>query len=209
MSLARVQNPLRPLLIRRLGDAGGPRGDDVEAELDNIIAFIKQGVRCIHRDTSTVGNVGGGLDTLHTFSLPAGTLATNGDYIRTIYSGTIANNDNDKNIVTEFDTSILHSYGNFDFDGAPGNDVWSIAQEIMRVSATQVRTTSRVMIANIIADGTGAFVNTNGGHIGRNGTFTVANLDSNAITVRVRAESAGAASNDIVQNFSIIELSQQ
>jgi hypothetical protein len=40
MSLTRVHDPLSLALVRRLGDAGGPRADQIAAELDSIIAGV-------------------------------------------------------------------------------------------------------------------------------------------------------------------------
>src|SRR5262245_47848991 len=95
MSLARIYSGvtgLGQLIISKIGDVGGPPASRVSEELDNIIAWAKNAPRCIQRDTSTVGNVGAGLDTLHTFSLPAGSLATNGDYLQVEYAGAAAGN---------------------------------------------------------------------------------------------------------------------
>jgi hypothetical protein len=63
-------------------------------------------------EIATVGNVGAGEDTLSTYSLDAGKLATNGEAIKGIFWGQTANNANSKDLQiriddTAVDTSIL------------------------------------------------------------------------------------------------------
>ena len=59
-------------------------------------------------ETTQVGNVGSGEDVLYTYTLPADTLNTNGEFIRGRISGIVANNANLKSIVLTFGaTDIL------------------------------------------------------------------------------------------------------
>src|SRR5262245_47670748 len=103
MGLARTTSILSEYIIRTLGDCGGTVRRDVESELNNIIAWAKDSPRRIKLDISTPGNVGTGLDLLHTFSLDTpNRLLTNEDYLRVRYSGTFATNDNDKRIKNSF-----------------------------------------------------------------------------------------------------------
>src|SRR5262245_28344898 len=103
MSLVRQHNPLGNVIIRNIGDAGGPRSDWVADEINNLIAWAKDAPRVIHRNTATTGTVGTGLDNLHSFSLPAGSLASDGDFVEFIYGGILATNDNQKRIVLKLD----------------------------------------------------------------------------------------------------------
>lgn len=216
-SLARLHEDLGQVLVRRLGDAGGPRMDRVSAEFDSIIEYVNEladsidaistsAIFCIHRDTSAVGNVGGGLDTLHSFSLDTPhRLTTNGDYVRVRYGGTYANTEDDKQLRVSFDGQLAVSFGAvIDLE----NGEWYVDLTYTRVSATSVRVTGfdnhvqfRMADGAIVASPSGSF------HAVRNATLTVSNLDSNAVTLLVQGE--GTNDNDVVQNFSIIELQQQ
>ena len=210
MSLARVVTTLGQVIIRKLGDTGGPRTDQVGAELDNLIAWAKLSPRCIRRDTSAVGNVGLGLDVLHTFSLPANSLQTDGDYLKVIYGGTFAANDNDKRVRAAFGGTDYETTGaTLDIDGAIG---WRISAVIIRLSSTSVRVNS-VLSFNTLFGDSAAAMNTfgaSGGTFVRSNDITgLANLNSNATTMEGKGETAVNVNNDVIQNLSIIELVQQ
>jgi hypothetical protein len=159
----------------------------------------------LEANTTATGNVGVGLDVLHSFSLAANSLATNLDSLRIIYSGTFAVNDNDKRIQIEIDGQALFNSGLFDLDGGE----WKITVDIIRVSATSVRASLGVLVGQATVVGGATAVGAGNGAVltGRNITVTVANLTSNAVVVRVLAEAA--ADNDVVQNFSLIDLVQR
>lgn len=207
MSLARIYSGVTGLgqtIIRKLTDVGGPPASRVSEELDNIIAWAKDAPRCIHRNITGTGNVGTGLDSLHSFSLPANSLATNGDWVRFTYSGAFATNDNDKRIRVSIDNQTLEDPGLFDFDAG----LWRVTGEYVRTTATTVRgiclTTfgeALVMDEGVVA-GTPDII-----YVVRDTSLTVANLNSNAVTMLVQAE--GTANDDIVQTISVIELCQQ
>lgn len=198
------------LIIRQLGDTGGPPSDRVSQELDNIIAWAKDAPRNIKRDFSTVNSAGVGPDVLHTFTLPAGSLATNGDYLNVWYAGAFAANDRDKFVQAQFDGTSYEAGGVLDIDGATG---WIIDVRIARISATSVLVSHNITMNALFADSTNA-VNTfglSGLSFTRNsGAFAVANLNSTGVVMRVRSVvAAGAAAADVFQNMSIIELCQQ
>lgn len=206
MSLARVFTTLSSTFIRKLGEAGGPRADQVGAELDNIIAWAKDAPRCIHRNTATIGNVGTGLDSLHSFSLPANSLATNGDYLDIWYGGLLAANDNDKRIVASIDAQNYEDPGAvLDQDGG----AWTLDVRIIRLSATSVRVSSMLNVAQTYIISGPTIQNETSYRVARNADKTVANLNSNAVTLLVQGETAVASNNDVVQNLSIIKLCQQ
>lgn len=158
--------------------------------------------RSIEVSTTTVGNVGTGLDNLHSFSLLAGSLANNGDYLRIRYGGAFATNDNDKRIRISFDGQTAHDPGLFDQDS--GTWVYDIVYT--RVSATTVRASALILWNFINRDGAGT--------VAGNGLFsapavllTVADLNVNPVTLLVQAE--GTSNDDITQNLSIVELVQR
>jgi len=209
MSLARIHNPLGNTIIRQLGDAGGPRSDWVTDEINNLIAWAKDAPRRIHFNTSIVGNVGAGLDVLHTFSLDTpNRLLTDGDELIVWYGGNTTANDTDKRVNAFFGGTAYEAAPTTDFDLGIG---WTIAARIIRLSSSSVRVNHTYMHNAILADSTASpsNVNTSGG-----GTFLVSRSTditgltlNGAITMEVKGE--GAADNDVKQNFSSIWLIQQ
>jgi hypothetical protein len=155
--------------------------------------------RNINIDVSTVGNVLGGLDTLHNFSLLANRLANNNDYIKCKYGGTFAINDNDKRIRLSIDAQTSFDSGLKDIDFSQ----WWAEVIYTRLSATTVRANGYIAMGQIIVLSNGAIDVANSTYDYRAinvPSITVANLNSNAVNLTVQAE--GTASNDIVQNDS-------
>lgn len=173
----------------------------------NTVGFLRN----IEVNTTPVGNVGGGLDPLHSFSLPINSLRNNGDYVRGELGGFYGANDNDKRLQFLIDGNIYEDTGLHDVDGG-SNNLWHMELTVIRLSATSVRLASRLFEGFLEFDSAGVLVTVGGSgylHFGRNRpSITVANLNTNAITFLVQGESAGAATDDVVQNYSIYELVQ-
>lgn len=160
--------------------------------------------------TTTIGNAGAGLDPLHSFSLPAGSLATNGDYLHVRYGGFFnTGNANTKRVQVSADSQVAFNSGArvFDIGLARG---WRIELDYIRIADTALRVSGFAALGNALTSA-GAFD-------GGNSRFyyqalqptdlTVSDLDTNAITLLVEGESGGAADNDVVQTFSAFELTQ-
>ncbi|MGH9753445.1 MAG: hypothetical protein ACREA2_11735 [Blastocatellia bacterium] len=154
---------------------------------------------CIHRNTQVVGNVGAGLDNLHSFTLPAGSLANDGDYVSVSYGGEFATNANSKRVQVTFGGQVVSNNTQAQNSGA-----WSYIITYVRVSSTTVRATGQFTWH--FASVAGGFVNTLYGTVG-GGLLTVADLNSNGMVMLIQGE--GVADNDITQNLSVIELCQQ
>jgi hypothetical protein len=201
LSLVRLFPTLGQLIIRKLGDTGGPPSDRVSQELDNIITWAKLSPRCIHRNFATTNSAGAGPDVLHTFTVPAGTLVAN-DFLDVWYAGNTATNDNDKAVQAQFDSQTYENGGLFDYDVGVG---WAMTVRIGVIDLTHV-IVSHILVLNLAqAGGTvNTFSSGNAGAliISRNTPLTVANLSSNAVVMRVR--SLGVAAADVFQNTSII-----
>jgi hypothetical protein len=210
VGLARVYTNIGSLIIRKLGDTGGPSSLRVDEELNRIIAWAKDAKRCIHRDTTAVGNVGAGLDSLHSFSVVAATLATDGDYIDVFYRGFFAANDNNKRLVFSFGGTAFLDTGSTDVDGSASNFLWSGRVMIIRLTSTTVRATGMLWAQFFGTDSAAAPFTGGGGYSLVQGTgLTVSNLNSNANTLLVQGESLAGVTDDVVQNATIIELVQQ
>lgn len=162
-------------------------------------AHIRGIPKNIETNVTGVGNVGTGLDSLHSFTLPADSLAKDKDYLRVRYAGTFATNDNDKRIVISFGGQTVHDPGLFDQD--TGSWTYDIVY-VRRNSTTVIFSLLAVWFAAVINDGVPAALDSI--ILGLCGTLTVSNLNTNAITMLVQAE--GTANNDVVQEISVIDL---
>lgn len=151
-------------------------------------------------DLRTIGNVGAGVDTLHSFTIPAGTLAFDGDYLRIRYKGDFAANANTKRIQGVIGGNVYNNTGLYSISGAEW--VWDL--DVIRTSSTQVR------IPIIAVDGFGD--RTIAGVVGGNYLFfaagtlvTVTNLNTTNVVIEMQAESGAGATDDIIQRVSRIE----
>lgn len=160
---------------------------------------------CLENNTTATGNITTGLDSLHSYSLPANSLVANGDFVEVHYGGTFAVNDADKRIQITADSQVAFNSGLKDIDFG----VWRAEVTYTRVSATSLRASGFILMGQIIVSTNGAIDTANSSYDYRaiNATLTVANLTSNAITLLVQAE--GTNTDDIVQNESKVKLTQR
>src|SRR5262245_53741987 len=207
MSLVRQHDPLGNVIIRNTGDAGGPRSDWVADELNTIIAWAKNSPRRIGFNFASTGNVGTGLDSLHSFTQPLGSLATNGDELICKFGGFFANNDDDKRLVFNYDGNVILDTSLLDID----NFGWWCEMLVGRVTSTSVNIAITLNLGQVLTNSTPALVGTTpGSMIVRNSSgLAVANLNSNNVTILVQGESATATNNNVVQNYSTFYLAQQ
>lgn len=158
-------------------------------------------LRTLSRNITVVGNLGAGLDTLHSISIPANSLKTNGDYLRARLSGEFATNDNNKRVRVTFGGQAVLDTTQVDFDSGD----WSYEIVLTRLTSTTVRVS--VISASGAINFLSAVVSGSGAIGAGNSVITVADLAANALTLLVEAEAV--ADNDVTQNLSIVELSQQ
>lgn len=162
--------------------------------------------RTIEVNTTTVGNVGAGLDNLHSFVVPINSLQSNNDYLECEYFGSYAGNDTNKRIVWTVAGGIIEDTGLIDIDGQG----WALKAKIVRLSSTTIRIETELIGGVTATDSAGVNTVTTIGGTARIRNFTstaVADLTANTLTLTVQAE--GAANNDIVQDLSIISLCQR
>lgn len=84
-------------------------------------------------ETTSVGNVGTGEDVLYTYTLPADTLNTNGEFIRGRISGIVANNANVKTLKLKFGGTTFLTRGTTTPTIGQG---YTIDWEVIRTGAT-------------------------------------------------------------------------
>lgn len=161
-------------------------------------------------NTATTNSTGAGPDTLHSFSLPANSLANNGDYLEVEYSFIFAADDDNKGIGATFGGTEYARRGlaSTDLDGTVGG---VIRATIVRLSTTSVHVSS-VMVANVMfADSAGAFSGTGGnGGIAFGSSVAItglADLTANATTMT--GQGLGVNAGDVSQRLSVIKLVQR
>lgn len=97
----------------------------------------------LHTDTTSVGNVGAGEDTLITYSMNANTLSSNGNYLEILAWGTTAANANNKRIKLKIGTTTL-----LDTTAVAANNAsWFINARLIRTAASAEQS-----IASILSD---------------------------------------------------------
>jgi hypothetical protein len=138
----------------------------------------------MHVDSTPVGNVGSGNDDLITYSLPAGTLANDGDTLRCIFSGTFAANANTKTGTIYFGASNSLVISN----SSAGVLYWLAEMIVTRLSAT----TQLIHIRG----------NSNAGAL-YNQWISGAETLANAITIKVVG--SATSNDDIVQKGLTVE----
>lgn len=175
----------------------------VENKFNELIdtGFIKGYPKTILNSIAVLGNVGVGLDTIHTFSLSANSLENNGDYLEVIYGGATAANNNDKRIQISIDGTAIDNTGLIDLDGIG----WFAHIIYTRLTATTVRANTFFGFGYLQFDSAGAIGGgSSGRYMARSDEVTVLNLNSNAIILLVQAE--GVADNDITNTRALIRL---
>lgn len=164
--------------------------------------------RRINIDNSLVGNVGAGLDSLHSFTVPANTLAATNDEIAFEGGGPLANNANTKRIAFSFDGQITLDTGLRTITSAGASIGWKILGTVIRLTATTVRINVSIIMGFWGVDSANTPNGFAAGGVGQTKTFdlTVANLTTNPVIMLFQAE--GTANNDIQQNLSKQYLTQ-
>lgn len=138
----------------------------------------------LYVSTTQVGNVGTGDDTLHSYSLPANSLATNNQSISIKAFGSC---NSGKTIRVKFgSTTIVNLI-------SVGSGEWSAEAWVFRTGATTQKCFGRIMTSGA---GSGAY----DGHINY---ITASETLSGAVTIAITGE--GTSNNDVICQMSIIE----
>lgn len=143
-------------------------------------------------DTTATGNAGTGVDTLQTWTLPANTLANDGDAIRITMAGTYAGNAEDKVLTLNFGGTEVFSVG-----GNQNGYHWSVVTTIIRTSATTQKALTSYMQATTTQV------------IGSNSMAHYASLAitlSSAAIVLLTGESEAGTNNNVVKQIFQVEL---
>lgn len=145
-------------------------------------------------DTTTTGNVGGGEDTLITYTIPAGQLAVNGDRIKFDTWGSCAANANTKDIKVYFGSTVIYDTTALILNGVS----WRCHGTVIRTgAATQTATAEFTLSGTLLGALTTTTTTTSTPTETLTGTvvFKVTGTDSGGVPV----------DNSIVQNAMSLE----
>lgn len=140
----------------------------------------------IKTDTTTVGNITTGEDTLYTYSVPAATLAVDKDSIRGFVAGTFAANGNNKTIKVKFGAITILNTGAVAFNAGS----WRIDFFVIRTGATTQKCFGAFTSSNTTLDETATYI-------------VAAETLSGAVSLTVTGEAT--ATNDIVGEIFRVE----
>lgn len=97
---------------------------------------ITDTISILNSQFTSVGNVGTGDDTLHTFTVPGGTLATNGQTVTAYAAGTFAATANNKRLRVKWGATTIFDSGALAVTAASS---WVLEIRIMRTGAATQR----------------------------------------------------------------------
>jgi hypothetical protein len=140
----------------------------------------------INTDSTTVGNVGTGEDTLYTYSVLAATLSVNKDSIKGFVAGSFAANANNKNIRVKYGGTTIFATGAVAFNAGS----WRIDFFIVRTGATTQKCIAAFTSSNTTLDETCTY-------------STAGETLSGAVTLTVTGEAT--SNNDIVGEIFRLE----
>lgn len=176
-------------VVGNLKLVNGSQGDKkiLISDANGLTSFTSSFVKNLNTNTAQVGNVGAGQDDLMTYTLPANTLANNGDKLEFKMVFTFAANANLKEIGLWFGGSdFYHSSSENQNDGS-----LTIRGTIARISSTSQLTT----IEQVGSDG--SLFTTHSEYYP-----AAEDLTTNLV---VKATAIGVSNNDIVQILSTID----
>lgn len=139
-------------------------------------------------NTTTVGNVGTGEDDLRTYSVPAATLAVNGDHLAWEAAGTFAASANNKRIRAKFGATTMLDTGVLAITAAGD---WQANGLVIRTGAATQKCVA-------------VFTSTDAAMRTWTDYTTAAETLSGAVTLKLTGEAT--SNNDVVQELFIVRL---
>jgi hypothetical protein len=137
-------------------------------------------------NTTSVGNVGAGEDDLMTYSVPANSLSTNGDFLEFSCAGTFAANVNNKRIRVKFGATTIVDTTALAINGGS----WRCTGTIVRTGAATQKCSAVFTTDNALLVSTAKYV-------------TAAETLSGAVTFKCTGEAT--SNNDIVQEIQTVK----
>ena len=135
--------------------------------------------------TTAVGNVGGGEDNLMTYTLPANTLARNGDYVEVDMWMSMAANGNTKTAEPYFGAT----------KAGWGGDTWNNTSTRITYKVVRTSATTQLMFAQLHKLSAGS-VST--------AYQTPTETLTGAVTIKLTGQSGSSATDDIIQRLMVV-----
>ena len=148
---------------------------------------VSGAVSVLNTNATAVANVGTGEDNLITYSVPGGTLGTNGEYLHWTATGQFGASANTKRIRAYLGTTVLFDTSALAITVATD---WSLEGEILRVDGTNARSGARFTSSSATLAGFSQYAAP---------TETLAN----ALTLKLTGEAT--ANDDITQRALLVE----
>lgn len=166
----------------------------------NTVGFVRN----LDIDQSIEGVINALPRTLRTYTLQAGMLRRDDDYLRVRYCGKLAGNANGKQLNPRINGTVLHTAGLFPMAGGG----WCYEFVYARVDSTTIRA-SEMIHANFMSLSQAASPGPAGGSgffVGDSIDVTVPDLNLNSIVLDFVAQ--GGATDDVTLTQSVIEIVQ-
>ena len=158
----------------------------------NWVGGVETFTGIVHRNltinTSVVGNVGTGEDDLRTYSVPAATLAVNGDHLVWEAAGTFAASANNKRVKVKFGGTTMFDTGVLAITAAGD---WYVTGLVIRTGAATQKCVARWSCSDAALPTATDYT-------------TAGETLSGAVTLKLTGEAT--ANNDIVQEIMIVRL---
>jgi hypothetical protein len=164
--------------------AGAPSGVKTGITQSMVVASD----RTLNVNTTTVGNVGTGEDDLRTYSVPAATLAVDGDHLAFEAAGTFAATANNKRIKVKFGATTIFDTGVLAITAAGD---WYVSGLIIRTGAATQKCVAHWTCTDAALPVKPDYT-------------TAAETLSGAVTLKLTGEAT--ANNDVVQELLIVRL---
>ncbi len=167
--------------------------DILERTFSNISTVFARAKRALYQqysNTTPVGNINAGVDTLITYTLPANILARDGYNLEIKAWGTFAANGNNKQLKLLFGGATLYDTGIV----AVNNGTWMINATIVRTgTATQQAITT---------------ITSNNATVANSVTYSVPS-ETLSGTITIKCTGEATTTNDIVQNGFLLKVIPQ
>lgn len=172
-------------------------------------SFLKGVAKTIRTDFSVIGNPAlAGLQTLHSYTLPARSLRNNNDYLIIETSGRYSGTANLKANALSFQGIFFVNTGLRALNSAS----WRCRAELYRITPTQLRYSATIWMGHFgvtsatVADSNGGLGGFNFNFVSNPTDLAVADLDVNNSVITVAASSGAAAAGDVDCVVTKIEL---
>jgi hypothetical protein len=142
-------------------------------------------------NTTSVSNIGAGIDDLITYTMPANTMRYDGDYLEIEAWGVFAANANNKTVTLNFGGQIIYTTA----ANIANSGTWSLKGKIIRISPT-----SQEILVEMLSNNADLQNDTD------YPAFRSAGTQDLTTKLIIKCTGAGTADNDIIQKVLVTKL---